>query len=412
MDRVLYLDLVGGAAGDMLMAALIDAGASADAIRSAHRALGLTDVELVLNEVQSAGLRALQADVMIRGELADQGPPVGPTLLEGRKGHGHHRPYVLIRERLEQADLPPPVRALAQDAFLHLAQAEAHVHGASVEEVQFHEVGADDAIADIVGVATALHDLGLRIPGAVSVSPVPMGRGLVRGAHGPIPLPGPAALQILTGAPLVPAGDGETVTPTGAALLRAMQPRFGGLTAMTLERVGVGAGHRQWPDRPNVVRALLGRTDGAAAAGERMAVVECQVDDLMPLHLPDVLQTVLDAGAADAWAEPLYMKKGRPGLKLSALCSASVVEAAADALFRASPTLGVRIHPVDRRVLPRTMITVDTEYGEVRVKVAERPGGVRTAAPEADDCARLARERGVPERQVYLAALQCAEADR
>jgi hypothetical protein len=409
----LYLDLVGGAAGDMLMAALIDAGASADRIRGAHQAMGLDGVTLEVHTVRSAGLRALQVDVRIHGALADQPEPEGslPPLTHlhdpTEAGH-HHRPYRIIRDRLAASTLSEPVQQLAQAAFRHLAEAEARVHGVDVDQVEFHEVGADDAIADVVGVCQALVDLEVAVPGGVFVSPVPLGRGRVTGAHGPIPLPGPAALRILEGAPVEPGPEGETVTPTGAALLRAMEPTFGPMPAMVLEGVGVGAGHRSWADRPNVVRALVGRHDGVARAGAGQAIVEACVDDLLPLHVPEVLSALFEAGAADAWAEPVSMKKGRPGLKLCALCSRPTVDGVADALLRASSTAGVRWWPVERRLLPRRTETVSTRFGALGVKVVQRPGGLRSWAPEPDDCHRAAQEHGVPEREVYEAALAAA----
>jgi hypothetical protein len=383
----------------MLMASLIDAGAPVEPIVAALRDLGLDEVELVVKEVRSAGLRARQVDMMVRGELADSGPWTPMMQIAGR---GHHRPYPQIRELIDRAPLSPRVRDGAQRTFRALAEAEAEAHGVEVELVEFHEVGADDAIADIVGVAVGLESLGVE---RVVVSPVPLGRGLVRGAHGPIPLPGPAALHLLRDAPVVGTDlDGETVTPTGAALLRTHADGFGALPALRLSAVGTGAGHKTWPDRPNVVRALVGEAQpwGTEAAG-RVRQFEANLDDMLPQHVPVLVDALLEGGALDAWSTPIAMKKGRPAVTVSALARAEHVEAVRTVFFRHGSTLGVRDFPVERVLLPRELRTVETVYGAVRVKVGQRPDGP-SAVPEHEDCLSVARRAGVPVRRVYEAA--------
>jgi uncharacterized protein (TIGR00299 family) protein len=431
-ERILYLDLVGGAAGDMLLGALLDAGAPLEAVRAAVRALGLTGVEVVTREASPAGLRALGVDVMVGGVLADSAPvPGGHDHLvvdahhhhhhehahhdhehphEHRHAHGH-RPYTEIRRLLAQADLPPRVVARAQDTFRRLAEAEGQAHGVALDDVVFHEVGADDAITDIVGVCVALEALAVD---RVVVSPVPLGRGLTHGAHGPIPLPGPATLHLLKGVPTeLTALRGETVTPTGAALLTALADAFGPAPAMVIEAVGVGAGHKSWPDRPNVVRALV----GSGVSGPRLeevaedSVIEANLDDMPPEQLVDLEAALFQAGAIDVWRTPILMKKGRMGVLVSALTRRVLERVVAEAFLTHSTTLGVRVTPVTRIRAERRVDTVQTAYGPVRVKRAPRGAGPALVAPEHDDCAARAGEAKVPVRAVYEAALKAAWAE-
>lgn len=430
--RVLYLDLVGGVAGDMLMAALLDAGASFEAVQAAVNALGLEGIELRLNEVSPAGLRALQLDVMVGGVLADSVPVPGGhdhLVLDAHDhdhghphdhGHGHdhshdhdhghhhgHRPYREVRDLIQGAALAARVKDRAQDTFRRLAEAEALAHGLALEDVVFHEVGADDAIVDIVGVCAAIESLQLA---RIVVSPPPLGRGLTRGGHGPIPLPGPATLHLLKGVPTAQTAlVGETVTPTGAALITALADAFGDAPSMILESVGVGAGHKTWPDRPNVVRALVGRAvaDSATASMED-CVIEANLDDLSPELLSDLEAALFAAGALDVWMTPIHMKKGRPGITVSALARRTLQAVLTEAFMNHSSTLGVRVLQVGRLRADRRMQTVQTPYGEVRVKRAPRSLGSDLVAPEHDDCARLAAAAAVPVRVVYEAALKAA----
>ncbi|MCC7384254.1 MAG: LarC family nickel insertion protein [Deltaproteobacteria bacterium] len=453
--RVLYLDLIGGAAGDMLMASLIDLGAPLERVRAQIAALGLSEVSIETREARPAGLRARQIDVMVRGVLADQEHDSDDAHAHAHAydydhdhdhahahahahdhahdhdhahahdhahdhdhdhAHAHdhpharahgHRPYLEIRALLERATLPPRVRAWSLDAFYRLAEAEGAAHGVPIESVEFHEVGADDAIADIVGVATALDALSVD---EVVVSPVPLARGLTRGAHGPIPLPGPAVLHLLEGVPVQETSlSGEMVTPTGAALLRAIGTRFGPIPSMVLERTGVGAGHKEWPDRPNIVRALLGRRAQAVLTpSDGDCVIEANLDDLNPQHLGGLERALFAAGAHDVWSQPISMKKGRVGLLVAALAPETVRDAIADAFLMHSTTLGVRVTPVVRLRGERHLEEVTTEHGTVRVKIAARPGGPPLIMPEHEDCERLAQQTGTSIRVVWEAALRAA----
>ncbi|MEM6862749.1 MAG: nickel pincer cofactor biosynthesis protein LarC [Myxococcota bacterium] len=404
--RTLYWDLVGGAAGDMLMASLIDAGARVDPIRTALRGLGLYEVELRVEDAQSAGLRARRVDMMVDGELADADPEQwAPLTLSGRGGR-RHRSWASIRTLLDEGPLSSRVRAGAQRTFRLLAEAEAAAHGTDVESVHFHEVGAADAIADVVGVAVALEDLGIE---RIMASPAPTGRGLIRGAHGPIPLPAPATLHLLTGVPSEGAGlEGEPVTPTGAALLRAHVETFGPMPSLRIEAVGTGCGHRSWPDRPNVVRAILGEVEAERAVRqEGLRQFEANMDDMSPQDVPVLVDALLEAGAADAWSHHLLMKKGRPAVVVGCLARESQAAALEALLFRHGTTLGLRSWAVERRMLARRVESVQTPFGEIRIKRAERPGG-SSFAPEFEDCQAAARAHGVSVREVREAALAIA----
>jgi hypothetical protein len=406
--KVLYLDLVGGAAGDMILAALADAGAPIDRIRDAVRGI-LPHVSIELAEDRPAGLRALRADVMVRGVLGDTGRAGTSFHVHGAHAHSHdphvHRPHRVVRGLIEGSALSDGAKNMVLGAFQRLADAEARAHGVDPDDVVFHEVGADDAIADIVGVAVGFESLGID---EVVVSPVPMARGLVTGAHGPVPLPGPAVLHILMGVPTAETSlEGEMVTPTGAALVAELADRFGSIPAMTLEAVGVGCGHKRWPDRPNVVRAMIGAVADRALETSEECVVEANIDDMNPEQFSALERALFEAGALDVWIAPIHMKKGRIGSMVSALVRKTAREALVLELFRHSTTLGVRFHDVGRARIPRRVERFETRYGAVRVKVADRPGGP-TFAPEHDDCERIARDAGVPIRVVYEAALEAA----
>ena len=388
------------------MAALVDAGAPMEAIREHVGRLGLTDVRIELSEGSSAGLRARRVDVIIRGTLADGGGQPEGHHHDGAD-HGPHRSYPVVRDLLERSGLPDRVAHRALDTFHRLAKAEAAAHGVSVDEVHFHEVGADDALTDVVGVASAIEALGVD---EVVVSPVPLAGGLTRGSHGPIPLPPPAVLHVLQGAKTYGTSlTGETVTPTGASLIASLADRYGPMPPMALERVGTGAGHREWPDRPNVVRAILGRGEASRLTDhDTEAVIETNLDDMSPELFGDLERALFRAGALDVWSAPAHMKKGRPGQVVSALVRRTDIEGVAETFIEYSTTLGVRIYPVSRRLCARRTERVSTQYGEIGVKVAPRRHGRSAVAPEHDDCRRQADLHGVPLRVVYEAALEAA----
>lgn len=382
---IAYLDCVGGLAGDMLLAACLDAGADLELLRALPARLGLEGVEIRTTRVLRHGVSALHVDVVAPHD----------------SDHHGHRSWREIREQLEAADLDEPVRALALAAFEALAVAEGKIHDVPPEEVHFHELGAVDTLVDVCGAIALLRDLGVE---RVVCSPLPAGRGTIRSAHGILPLPAPATLELLRGAPIEPVEiHAELVTPTGAALAATLADSFGPPPAMTLERIGYGAGTADFPERPNVVRVLLG-SDGEAGTAEAV-LLETNLDDLLPELVPDAAARAFAAGALDVWTVPVQMKKGRPGLVLSALARPADEQAVARAILVETTALGVRVTRVRRHELDREERTIEVEGRQVRVKIGRLDGRIVNVAPEHDDCARLAAELGIPVKSVWAKAL-------
>jgi len=321
---------------------------------------------------------------------------------EVQRREPHHRAWRTIRELLGRSRLPERARELATSAFARLAEAEGRVHGVPPDEVEFHEVGAVDSIVDVVGSALLVAALA---PSRIVCLPPPSGGGTARTAHGPIPLPAPAVLEILRGRTLRPSGPGERTTPTGAALAGAWAEAADSLPELSIQAVGYGAGTKRWEDAPNLLRAVLGEPVRGQPGGGAGWVLEANLDDLSPQLVAAALEAVLAAGAADAWIAPLTMKKGRPGHLLGALVPESARSAVEEALFRETSTLGLRAHRVERSVLEREAVEVATRYGTVRVKVGRRRGEVVNAAPEFEDCRLRAQEHGVAVKEVLAAAL-------
>ncbi len=387
-----WMDARNGVAGDMLLAALIDAGASPAAIEQAVEAVLPSTVRLELSEVRRAGMRAAKLDVVKLA--ADQ----------------HHRDWTTIRGLLESADLPEPVRRSALAVFAALARAEARAHGIEEEQVHFHEVGAWDSIADIVGVCAAVHDLSLTRLGC---GPVGLGSGTVRSAHGEIPVPVPAVLELASGWPVLAGGSGELATPTGMALVATLANPQPTIPDGVVEAVGIGAGTRDDPRRPNVVRVVLGRfgEPGAASEGSQPAIVlAANVDDLDPRLWPAVLASLLEAGADDAWLTPILMKKGRPAHTLQVLCAPDAKGRLRERIFELVPTLGVREASTTKHVLERLWVEVQVDGRLVRIKIGHRDGRILTSTPEFEDVARAADASGRTQREVLAAANAAAAA--
>jgi uncharacterized protein (TIGR00299 family) protein len=383
-DTLLLLEPIGGVAGDMFLAAALDLGVDRGELGAQLATLGLPGWRLEVTRVQVGGIAAAHVEVRVEGRPA-----------------GERRLADLLAV-VEQSGLSERARAAAGAIFRRLARAEARVHGVAVEEVHFHEVGAVDSIVDVCGAAVALELLGW--PRAVAAPPE-LGSGLVATAHGLLPVPPPAVLELLLGLPVRPGGPpGEAVTPTGAALLAGLF-EVGPLPPHRPTRVGYGAGTARWPDRPNVLRLTLGEVDPPAAApGEALVVVECNLDDASGQLAARAIEAALEAGALDAWAAPLTMKKGRPGLLLGALCEPARRDAVARTFLTETTSLGVRFTPVERQALQRQLVPVETRYGTVCVKVARLDGRVVNAQPEYDDCLARATERGVPVKEVLAEA--------
>ena len=377
---ILYIDCIGGVAGDMLLGALIDAGARVDL-----DGLGVDGLHLQLGKAEKHGIVATTVTVT--------GAPSQP-----------HRHWSSIRAQIDAAELPDRAKQRAQLAFEKLAIAEGRIHGIDPEHVHFHEVGAIDAIGEIVGVALALESLGVD---RVLCSPLPMGRGFVKAAHGNLPLPAPATLELLKGAPIHGVElEMELVTPTGAALVAALAEGYGPLPRMTLHATGYGAGTRDLKPFPNVVRAIL----GTEATTGTISLIEANLDDFLPELAPDAAAACFAAGAVDVWTTPAQMKHGRPAFVFSALARPADERAVIDAVLRETSTLGVRVAHLDRVELERDFLTVEIAGEPVRIKVGRRDGKVVNLAPEHADCERAARITGDPVKVIWARALSEAHA--
>jgi uncharacterized protein (TIGR00299 family) protein len=394
--RIAYLDTFSGISGDMTVGALLHLGLPIDRVREAIAALGLDGVEVWADRIERSGIVATKFHVRVHGDHPD-----APH--RRHDDHGH-RPWVAIRDLLAASTLEPAVRDRALAIFARLAEAEAAVHGVPVDRVAFHEVGALDAIVDVVGAALGFTHLGID---AVHVAPLPIGRGLVRAAHGPLPVPGPAVLALLRGWPVLPGdGDGELVTPTGAAIVAALASP-GAAPAFQLDAAGYGAGDRTLPDRPNLLRIMVGELLPAVQTDE-VAVLEATIDDASPQLFDHVLDRLLAAGARDAFLEPVVMKKSRPGVTLRVLCDPADRDRLAAIVFAETSTIGLRWSAARRLVLPREEHRVETPWGSVRVKLARAPDGTLNVSPEFEDCRALALAHRVPLKVVQRAALAAA----
>jgi uncharacterized protein (TIGR00299 family) protein len=382
-----YFDCFAGVAGDMALGALLDAGGSEEALWAGLAGVPLDPFALEVAAVERGGIGATQ--VTVRPE----GPPAART-------------WGSLRGTLEGADLPAPVRERALAAFTRLAEAEARVHRVPADEVHFHEVGAVDAVVDVVGTALLLHDLGVT---EVWASPVATGTGVQRGEHGVLPVPAPAVLELLRGVPVHGGGvAAELTTPTGAAILAASAGRFAELPPVRVARIGYGAGSRRHHELPNLLRVVLGERVGEAAGGDGGLVLEANIDDMTPELAPWVLERLFEAGAADVWFTPIHMKRGRPGITLSVLCSPGTDAAVRELLWRETSTLGVRGLPVRKWMLERRVVEVELPGGKVRVKLGLDGGRVVNAGPEYADCARLAAQTGRPLKDVMARAQAAA----
>ena len=384
--RVLFLDCAGGVAGDMLLCALAEACGDISFVEELPERLGFPDVTLKWPVTRPGGFAARRLDVGF-----------DPA------SHPHHRDLEDVEHILDRSGVSPHAVDMARKVFRRLAEAEGEVHGQPADEVHFHEVGAVDAIVDVLGTCLALERLEVD---EVVCSELPMGRGTVKCEHGELPLPAPAVAAMLPGVPVRSVDvEGETVTPTGAALVTALSDRFGPMPAMTVETVGVGAGSREYPGLPNVVRAFVGAATVPAGISQTdNVIVECNIDDLDPRVLPVVIDRLLESGALDAYVTPLVMKKGRPGHLVTVISPAQAVETVVDVILRETSSLGCRTYEVTKYHLERRMETVTTPWGPVPVKVALAGDSVLRRVPEFEACAELARTTGVPVRDILAAA--------
>ena len=431
--RILYFDCFNGASGDMILGALLDAGVSLDGLRAALGSLAIDGCDIAADRVLRAGVSATKFRVVERepaGAAAahDHGhdhlhPHTHDHEHDHAHGHPHHhhehphrhhaghrhRSLPEIARLIDGSALTAAGKDRAKALFARLAEAEAAIHAMPVDTVHLHEVGALDSIVDIVGAVYALEALSVD---RIVVSPINVGRGMVQSAHGVFPVPAPATVRLLADAPVFSRGpEAELLTPTGALLLTAYADAFGPLPAMRVSATGYGAGDHQFADTPNVLRVLVGEASTGAVpeglpGGDRVLVVESEIDDMNPQLFGPVMDRLYAVGAVEVFLVAVQMKKGRPGTLVSVLVPPGKKDAVVDVLFRETTTIGVRFAEWQRECLAREIVEVTTPYGPVRVKVARRDGVVMNGQPEFDDCAGLAARQGVATKDVHAAALQ------
>jgi uncharacterized protein (TIGR00299 family) protein len=394
--RIAYLDCASGISGDMTLGALVDSGADLSAIQRGIDSLGLPGCRFVANEVKKRGFRALQVTIEHEPEHTHR--------------HLHH-----IVAMIDGSTLSPRQRELAKRIFRKLAEAEARVHGTTIEKVHFHEVGAVDSIADIVGSAIGFDLIGVE---RIVCSPVPTGRGFVEIAHGRCSIPAPATAELLRGVPLAELDvEGELTTPTGAAIVASLARQFGPLPSMTVDRIGYGAGQKDFP-QPNLLRILVGELAITADATtplnrrpqiESIVLLETNLDDVSGTSVGHAVDLLWAAGALDVAIAPIQMKKGRPGIQLSVQARPAEADRLELILFQETTTLGVRRTNVQRNILAREPLEVSTPWGHVQGKLAYRPDGSVRFTPEYEDCARLARQNKLSLTEVTAAAAAAFE---
>lgn len=380
--RIAYFDCFAGISGDMTLGALLDAGADETAFRQELGKLQGIKFDLEISKVVKNGIRATDVRVVT--------------------GHEHHhRKLKDVSEIINSGTLSETVKTQAIGIFRNLAEAEAAVHDSGPEEICFHEIGAVDAIVDIVGTAVGIELLGIE---QVCASPLPMGRGFVDTAHGKIPLPAPATVELLKGIPIYSAGiEGELVTPTGAAIIRTLASNFGEMPAMTVQAVGCGAGKTDFPF-PDVLRLMVGESTEAIPS-DRVLVVETNIDDMNPEFYDSVFEKLFKAGALDVYLTPIYMKKNRPANLLTAICPIEQTGEIARTILEETTSFGVRISAAERRCLERKWETISTKYGDIRIKIGMLDGSPVTASPEYEDCKKAAESHAIPIRRVYGEAM-------
>ena len=398
MTRTLYFDCFAGISGDMTLGALVAAGCDERALIEQVKLLGVSNFEISFEKVDRSGIGATRAHV--------------------RAGHEHHHRHLSdIRKIIDDSRLSDKIKDRAARIFTRLAEAEARVHNVPIEKIHFHEVGAIDAIVDVVGACAGFDLLGVE---RFVCSPLHVGSGTVEMAHGRFPVPPPAVAELLRDAPIYSTDiEGELVTPTGAAIVSEVCDSFVPLPPMRIERTGYGAGGREYRNFPNVLRIMVGESDKvsdktfgvlvkldsvSAETGERMFVVETNIDDASPQIVGHLMEQAFARGALDCYFTPVQMKKNRPGVLVSILCRPSEREAMFDLLFTETTTIGARSYEVERRALAREVVTVETAYGPIDVKVARAGGTVTTYTPEFEQCRAAALTSGVPLRMVETAA--------
>ncbi len=387
--KLAYLDCSSGISGDMFLAALLDAGVKLDRLQGELKKIDLGPYEFTQDRVMRKGLAGNHVEIVVPGKQP-------------------HRHLSHIEKLIGDASIDEGVKQKALRVFRRLGEAEARLHNQPIEKIHFHEVGAVDAILDIVGGCLGLAMLG---DPELVCSPLNVGGGRVEAAHGSLPVPAPATSELLKGIPVYSSGvESELVTPTGAALVSTLAAGFGPMPPMKVERIGYGAGAKDFPTHPNIARLMVGEKAGAAGLRqggpdeETALVIEANIDDMNPQLYGYLMEKALEAGAADVACCPVHMKKNRPGLLVSILCKPELENTLTRLLFEETTTIGVRITETRRKVLDREVVTVETAHGTVRMKVARLAGREMNVTPEFDDCRRLANEKSVPLKEVMLAA--------
>lgn len=431
MSRVLYFDCFSGISGDMVLGAFLDAGLPLDELKRALGSLSVSGFDVSAARVLRAGVSATKFVVQENARPAESVPhdpaPHDPAHKDGHRhsrrhsddhdhrespqrvspsGPEHHHPHRSLFEinaLIDRSALSPAGRDRAKALFRRLGEAEAAIHQMPVEEVHLHEVGALDSIIDIVGAVFALEWVGAD---RIVCSPLNVGGGLVRSAHGVFPVPAPATMKLLGDAPIYSGPiQKELVTPTGALIATSYASSFGPLPAMSVERVGYGAGDRDHPETPNVLRVLIGAAADQPQA-DRVVVIECEIDDMNPQIFGLAMDRLYAAGALDVFYVPVQMKKNRPGTLLTVIAPPGRREALTDLIFRETTTIGLRHHEVERECLRREVVHVETPIGAVRFKLAWRDGRIVNAVPEFEDCAKIAADRNLPLKEVQAVAAQ------
>ena len=432
--RTLYLDCFAGASGDMFIGALLDCGLEFDFLKTELAKLGVEGYELSLTRVDRSGINSAKFDVHLTGEAQqhdhhnhshshhhdhshdhhhhDHHEENPQSAIRNPQSRDGHRSLSAIKQIISSSALSAEVKERALMIFQRIGEAESKIHGIAIESVHFHEVGAVDSIVDIVGACIGLE--ALRIEQVIS-APLHVGFGTFKCAHGIYPVPGPATTELLRGVPIYSKDiEGELVTPTGAAIISSFAASYGNLPAMKIESVGYGAGTRSYPNFPNVLRAVIGEMAGSAGVSPAtdltpttVTVIEANIDDLSPQVFGHLMEKALADGALDVFYTPVQMKKNRPGVLVTLLCRPEDRQRMSDLLFSETTTLGIRYRHEQREILQREFVTVETEYGSIKMKIARADGGrLVNYAPEFEDCRLAAGLHQIPIREVQLAALR------
>ena len=386
--RTAYFHCFSGISGDMCLGALLDAGVTLPALRRDLKKLGLKGYTLSMDEVQRAGLRASKLSVNIKTSASSA------------------RKLKDVSAIINGSDLSGTIKKKGLRVFRRLFDAEARVHGTTVGRVHLHELGAVDAMVDIMGTLICLEMLDIV---QVICSPINLGSGTINTSHGTLPVPAPATAELIKGMPVYSEGAGELATPTGVALMAELAGGYGPMPAMSVETTGMGAGDMDPPQRPNILRVLIGHALPKSPAGqEKVTVMETNIDDMSPEVMGYAMERLFEAGALDVWATPATMKKSRPGAVLSAMCEESTAPALMDIILTETTTLGVRHYSASRTTLERRTRKVSTPYGPITIKNAFIGGKLLKSAPEYEDARRAAKKHNVPLRKVMQAALSAA----